>query len=65
MENFFTEYRTKILQLKELLNIKEFHMYQDTYGACCDDLAGMLFKNKHEKMLFLLKHPEIIDTIVK
>jgi hypothetical protein len=62
---FVRGYRSNILELKELLNIKEFYSYryQDPYGSCCDDLAGILFKNKQEKMLFVLKHVEILDRM--
>ena len=64
---FITNHRKEILQLKELINIKDFYLYryQDTYGACCDDLAGILFNNKQEKMIFFLKHAEFLDRILK
>lgn len=65
---FISNHRKEILKLKELLNIKDFYLYryQDKkYGSCCDDLAGVLFNNKQEKMIFLLKHADLIDTIVK
>jgi hypothetical protein len=62
---FISNHRKEVLELKEALNIKDFYLYryQDNYGACCDDLAGVLFNNKQEKMIFLLKHADIIDTM--
>ena len=65
--SFISIERTKILKLKECLNIKDFYLYRysDSYGMCRDDLAGILFKNKQQKMIFLLKHAEIVDTILK
>jgi hypothetical protein len=64
---FISKYRSEILKLKELIKIKDLYLYkyQDHYGACCDDLAGLLFNNNQEKMIFFLKHAEIIDTILK
>jgi len=64
---FISNQRKEILQLKESLNIKDFYLYryQATHGTCCDDLAGILFKNKQDKLLFLLKHADIVDTIVR
>lgn len=62
---FISRYRKEILQLKECINIKDFYLYryQDTYNTCCEDIAGIMFKNKQEKMIFLLKHAEILDTM--
>jgi len=62
---FISRYRKEILQLKESINIKDFYLYrfQDTYNTCCEDMAGILFKNKQEKMIFILKHAEIIDSM--
>jgi len=64
---FIKRQRTEILKLKELLNIKDFYSYRypDRFGSCTDDLAGILFNDKKEKMIFLLKHMDIIDTILK
>ena len=63
--HFISHHRKEILELKQAINIEDFYLYkyQDTYGQCCDDMAGLLFKNKQEKMIFLLKHAEIIDTM--
>jgi hypothetical protein len=65
--NFISNYRKEITSLKELLDIKDFYLYryQNDRDGCSDDLAGILFKNKQQKMIFLLKHTEIIDTILK
>ncbi len=62
---FISRYRKEILQLKEYINIKDFYLYryQNTYNTCCEDIAGIMFKNKQEKMIFLLKHAEILDTM--
>lgn len=63
---FISRYRKEIILLKESINIKDFYLYrfqEDTYNTCCEDMAGILFKNKQEKMIFILKHVEIIDSM--
>jgi hypothetical protein len=65
--SFISKWREQILKLKASLDIQDFYLYryQDDHNGCSDDLAGVLFKNKHQKMIFLLQHAEIIDTILK
>jgi len=62
---FISQNRKELLELKNVLDIKDFYSYryQDYSRACCDDLAGILFKNTQQKMIFILKHPEIIDIV--
>lgn len=64
--SFISYNREHILTLKQTLDIKDFYTYRYQWnGSCEDDFAGVLFKNKEQKLIFLLKHADIIDTILK